>query len=122
MDAFVAIVLYLVLVNLWSYWAFRADKQRATIGDWRIPESRLLALALMGGWAGAKIGQRRFRHKTRKQPFGTLLNIVPIVWVMGIMLMTLAAGPIRDAGRAVFATGPEGIKVHRPPVVRRGLP
>jgi hypothetical protein len=34
------------------------------------------------GWFGAKSGQYFFRHKTRKQPFGTLLNLVPVGWIL----------------------------------------
>ena len=44
-------------------------------GDRRIRESTLLTTAFVGGAIGAKLGQRRFRHKTRKQPFATILNV-----------------------------------------------
>ena len=74
-------ILWLVVVNALTYGAFAADKDRAIRGAWRISEQSLLLLALAGVWVGAKLAQGRFRHKTRKQPFATLLNLVPLVWI-----------------------------------------
>jgi uncharacterized membrane protein YsdA (DUF1294 family) len=34
-----------------------------------VPERTLHLLALLGGWPGAILGQRHFRHKTRKVSF-----------------------------------------------------
>ncbi len=49
----------------------RLDKQLARSGGRRIPEIKLLFIALMGGWPGAFAAQRMFRHKTRKVSFQT---------------------------------------------------
>lgn len=65
-------------MNLVTYFAFIADKRRAINGARRISEATLLTLALIGGSIGAKAAQRQFRHKTRKQPFATLLNLICI--------------------------------------------
>jgi uncharacterized membrane protein YsdA (DUF1294 family) len=61
---------------------FGLDKSRAVQGGWRIPERTLLMIAFLGGWPGAKVAQRGFRHKTRKQPFARLLNLVPVGWAI----------------------------------------
>jgi uncharacterized membrane protein YsdA (DUF1294 family) len=45
------------------------DKRRALNGGRRVPENTLQLLAFFGGWPGAIIGQRHFRHKTQKLPF-----------------------------------------------------
>ncbi|MDR3401455.1 MAG: DUF1294 domain-containing protein [Chthoniobacter sp.] len=45
------------------------DKRHARREDWRIAESTLHLLELPGGWPGALVAQRLFRHKTRKIPF-----------------------------------------------------
>ena len=69
-------------VNFVTYFLFRLDKQRARMGEWRIPESAMLYFALLGGWFGAKYAQRSLRHKTRKVPFRHVLNAIPVIWVL----------------------------------------
>lgn len=70
---------YLGLVNLWTFMLFALDKRRARAGEWRIPERMLLLFAAAGGWPAAKVAQVVVRHKTRKQPFGVMLNLSLIV-------------------------------------------
>ncbi|MCP3736358.1 DUF1294 domain-containing protein [Sphingomonas sp. RP10(2022)] len=55
------------------------DKARATSGGWRVRESTLLGLAALGGSPGALWARQRFRHKTRKQPFATYLDLIAMV-------------------------------------------
>lgn len=49
-------------------------------------------LALCGGALGALLGQQFFRHKTKKQPFRTLLwlyaavNVAVAVWLLPNLL------------------------------------
>jgi len=43
---------------------------------WRVSESSLLGLALIGGIGGAYAGRAFFRHKTRKQGFGDSLQYI----------------------------------------------
>ena len=87
---FLALAAYLFAINLIAYLAFWADKRFAVRQAWRIPERTLLSFAFIGGWPGAKAGQRHFRHKTRKQPFASDLNAIPAIWcvlaVIGIGL------------------------------------
>lgn len=67
---------YLALVNLTAFASFGWDKRCAISGDRRIPEKTLLGLALIGGAFGAVAAQQTFRHKTRKEPFRTLLWLI----------------------------------------------
>lgn len=69
---------FLVLINIVTFGAFALDKHRARNDASRVPEANLLGLAVSGGWLGAKLGQKVFRHKSRKEPFSELLNVVPL--------------------------------------------
>jgi len=66
----------LLAVNLFTMLLFWQDKQRAIAGERRIAEADLLGLALIGGSPGALLARKMFRHKTRKQPFSTLLFLI----------------------------------------------
>lgn len=57
-------LVYLVFINILAFMAYGMDKRRAVKRKWRIPESRLLGLAIAGGSAGALCGMYIFRHKT----------------------------------------------------------
>jgi uncharacterized membrane protein YsdA (DUF1294 family) len=74
-----AALLAFVLVNGWTVLCFWQDKQRARAGAWRISEASLLGLALIGGSPGAFFARAVFRHKTRKQPFGTVLYFIAAI-------------------------------------------
>ncbi|MDB5693105.1 MAG: hypothetical protein JWO81_2168 [Alphaproteobacteria bacterium] len=76
--ALLAFVVF-VLINGWTILRFWQDKQRARAGEWRISEASLLGLALIGGSLGAFFARAVFRHKTRKQPFGTLLFLIAAI-------------------------------------------
>lgn len=67
------------MVNLWTYLAFRHDKLRAIHGGRRVAEANLLALALIGGSPAALLARRHFHHKTRKEPFSTILLLIVAV-------------------------------------------
>lgn len=69
----------LVAVNLWTFFAFWQDKQRARAGAWRISEGNLLSLAFVGGWPAALLARHLFRHKTRKEPFSTHLQLIAMI-------------------------------------------
>ncbi|MFN3687960.1 DUF1294 domain-containing protein [Salinarimonas sp.] len=68
-----ALAAWLVAANVSAYVAFALDKSAARRGAWRVPESALLKLALVGGSPAALVAQRVLRHKTRKEPFRTRL-------------------------------------------------
>jgi uncharacterized membrane protein YsdA (DUF1294 family) len=67
---------YLAAINLLAFFLFRRDKRAAVAGARRIPERTLLGLAAIGGSLGAVTAQQMLRHKTRKEPFRTLLDLI----------------------------------------------
>jgi len=48
------------------------DKRAANQKEWRVSETILLLIGLVGGWPGGILGQEVFRHKTQKKSFRTL--------------------------------------------------
>jgi uncharacterized membrane protein YsdA (DUF1294 family)/cold shock CspA family protein len=74
-----------VVASVLCILVYAADKSAAVEGRWRVSESALLALGLVGGWPGAIVAQRILRHKTKKVQFriafwgSVLLNIAAFV-------------------------------------------
>jgi uncharacterized membrane protein YsdA (DUF1294 family) len=98
---YVAAYLGLVAVtSLASFAAYGVDKRRAAVGGRRVPERTLHLLAVLGGWPGAILGQRYFRHKTRKVPFLIAFWAVVVlhVAVVGAAAYTLFRPPRADLG------------------------
>ncbi len=62
-----------------SFTAYYMDKKRAEKGGWRIPEINLHCFELLGGWPGALLGQRIFRHKTLKKPYQAVFRLIVTV-------------------------------------------
>jgi len=79
------IVLYLALVNLAAFGAMGWDKSSARRGVERIPERTLLILAAVGGSPGAIAAQQAFRHKTRKEPFRTVLYVIFVAQIVAAL-------------------------------------
>ena len=90
------IVVYVfLLLSLISFFIYRMDKQAAENNYWRTTENTLHFLAVFGGWPGALIAQKIFRHKSRKTSFRVVfwltlaLNLGALSWLMtkeGVML------------------------------------
>lgn len=64
-----AVIAYLVLINVVTFFFFGADKLRAQLGKRRISERTLWLLSAIGGSAGAFLAMDFFRHKTKKASF-----------------------------------------------------
>ena len=59
-----ALLFYLVMTAV-AFVLYGTDKRKAKKHRWRTPESVLLGCGLAGGFLGALIGMKVFRHKTR---------------------------------------------------------
>ena len=63
------IFLLFVVLNLVAFIAYGVDKYKAVKNKWRVPESSLILLAVMGGSLGALLGMKTFHHKTKHPKF-----------------------------------------------------
>lgn len=62
---------------------YAIDKRRARGNAWRISEATLHAVELFGGWPGAWIAQRLFRHKLQKGSYTAVFWTIVAVHVCG---------------------------------------
>lgn len=74
-----------------AFLMYGADKSAAEQGRWRTSESTLHTIALVGGWPGALVARRVFRHKTTKQPFRTIFWFTAIANCVALAWFVLAA-------------------------------
>ncbi len=63
------IVYHLVSINLVTIIAYASDKRAAQKGKWRTSEAQLHTLEFLGGWIGAFLAQKIFRHKNKKKSY-----------------------------------------------------
>lgn len=63
------------------------DKACAKRDSWRIPESTLFIVGLLGGGIGGILGMRLFRHKTNKIQFYIIFSIAIILHIAFIYLI-----------------------------------
>ena len=77
-------IFYLVAINLVAFFMYGMDKWKAKQSKWRISETALLGLAVVGGSIGAWLGMKTWHHKTlhKKFRFG-----VPLILTVQILLL-----------------------------------
>ena len=75
---------YLATINLVAFFMYGIDKWKAKRSKWRISETALLVLAVVGGSIGAWLGMKTWHHKTlhKKFRFG-----VPLILATHILLL-----------------------------------
>ena len=77
-----------LLMSVVSFGMYGLDKSAARKGAWRTAEATLQLMAVAGGWPGALLAQRVFRHKTSKQPFQLIfwlavaVNCAALLWLL----------------------------------------
>ena len=72
---------YLAMVNVVAFVTYGIDKLKARRNQWRIPESTLLLLAMIGGSIGAWIGLKVWRHKTLHKKFKYGIPLIIVVQI-----------------------------------------
>ena len=67
MDVLLILAIYLLIVNLAGFAAMGIDKNRARRKAWRIPESTLFLLAIIGGSIGSIAASRAAAQRSREK-------------------------------------------------------
>ncbi|MCI6693289.1 MULTISPECIES: DUF1294 domain-containing protein [unclassified Clostridium] len=73
---------YLLLINIISFIIIYIDKQKAIKHKWRIKESTLFLVSIMGGSIGTLIGMYTFRHKTKHLKFTIGIPLILILQIL----------------------------------------
>ena len=63
------VLIYLVIINVVTFFMYGIDKWKAKKSRWRIREAALLGLAVLGGSIGAWLGMKVWHHKTQHKKF-----------------------------------------------------
>ncbi|WP_312492749.1 DUF1294 domain-containing protein [Anaerosporobacter sp.] len=84
-----AILIYLVVMNIIGFTIMGIDKSRAKRGAWRIPEKTLFLIAILGGSIGSILGMKQFRHKTKHKTFTIGMPAILIVQAAIILYCTV---------------------------------
>lgn len=79
------VIMYFMILNVFTCILYGSDKLRARKGKWRIPEKVLLGCVFWGGSVGALVGMQAFRHKTRHVKFQILVPFFLIVHIAFVM-------------------------------------
>lgn len=78
-------------VNVITFVVYGIDKLKAKKGKWRVPETTLLLLAIVGGSVGAWCGVKVWHHKTMHAKFKYGIPLIMAVQVdLLLCLMTRA--------------------------------
>lgn len=93
MGVITYIVSYLIIINLIGFVIMGIDKLKAKKRAWRIPESTLFVVALIGGSLGTTAGMHIFRHKTRHWYF--LYGMPAILLIQIAIVVVLIYSPIQ---------------------------
>lgn len=63
------VLIYLAVINVVTFLMYGIDKWKAKKSKWRIRETALLGLAVLGGSIGAWLGMKVWHHKTQHTKF-----------------------------------------------------
>lgn len=74
---------YLLILNATTFIIYGIDKLKAKKRKWRISETSLLLLAIMGGSLGAWVGIKVWHHKTKHAKF---IYGIPLILALQIAI------------------------------------
>lgn len=87
----IILAIYLVIINLTGFILMGADKRKARLGNWRIPEKAFFIVSIIGGSLGSWAGMYVFRHKTRHWYFAVFMPLIFFahlalaIWLLSVL-------------------------------------
>lgn len=93
MDVITILLVYFTAMNIAGLCLMGLDKYKAKKHAFRIPESTLFIVAIIGGSIGCIIGMYAFRHKTRHWSF--VYGMPAILLIQLAVLFAVLNAPIR---------------------------
>jgi uncharacterized membrane protein YsdA (DUF1294 family) len=90
------------VASILAFVAYAEDKAAAQNNRWRVKESSLHFLGVVGGWPGALLAQKKYRHKSKKEEFQT------VFWAT-VFINCFAVGWLLTNNGAIFLNGLLGI-------------
>lgn len=81
------LVFHAVSINMTAFVAYFVDKRAAIRHTWRVSENTLHMLEFLGGWLGALLAQKIFRHKTSKKSFRNMFWLMIFLEFLAIMVI-----------------------------------
>ena len=95
LDVFISFMY--IIMSFCTIMLYAFDKSAAMNNRWRTPENTLHLFSLLGGWPGALVAQRLFRHKSRKTEF------LASFWITVIINIGLVIGSTTAQGQSVIS-------------------
>lgn len=86
MELYLIFIIYIAVMSLVTFITYGIDKRRAIKKQWRIKESVLLGMALLGGAVGAILAMYGIRHKNRKWYF-VAVNFISLILYIGVVVL-----------------------------------
>ena len=81
-ELILSLSLYFLCISVFASVLSALDKKKAKRKKWRIPESVLLAVALLGGAAAEYVTMKKIHHKTRHKKFMVGLPLIMVLHVL----------------------------------------
>lgn len=107
-------LIYLVAINVVTFFMYGIDKWKAKKSKWRISEATLLGMAVIGGSIGAWLGMKVWHHKTlhKKFRYG-----VPLILIAQIALLFFTSCKTKQNIETVLPIQHEYTPEHSPSVL-----
>jgi uncharacterized membrane protein YsdA (DUF1294 family) len=83
-SAYIYFIFYLTMINLVSVCVTVADKRKAKLHRWRVPEHTLLFLSVLGGSPAMLVTMLLIRHKTRHPKFMVGIPLILLIQAMAV--------------------------------------